>query len=604
VISRGETGPDSPTGRKNGIVHSIEEKCTMRKRTSDLPGFGIAAVAALILSGANAAGPVIAADQAAVAETRTYLKRLEKLGFAGAVLVARGDEPLLAEGFGLADREHGLPWTPGTVSDIGSITKQFTGAAILKFEEDGRLSVNDPIGKYFDGVPADKAGITLHHLLTHSSGLSDPDIGDFEAVPLLEFVKQVFARPLLFAAGKGYSYANANFSLLGAILEKLSGQSYETVLRQRLFLPLGMYETGYTQPDWGLSRFAQGYEADGARWGTFLERPAAADGPHWALRANGGIHTTVYDMLRWARALLAGRVLSPASMTKLWAPHVSEGGGTFYGYGWSIAKAPDGTKIVTHNGGNGIYFADLAIVPDKGLVVFLMTNVIAQNRAANSLLEQIGMRFLGGRPYPAIPEVVDRDAAVLASFAGAYSLPAGAGAYRLATDDRGALLNSVSEAEPGRLDRLSKRMEAIIAANMKGDFAPLSKAYGGEVAPERLKARWADLIAENEKVRGRVRRFEVLGTARTGERDESVIRFYCEKGNVDLTYVWDAQKADRLLGRSARGLTVRMRLYPAGERDFFTWDGGIRPAKMVHIEPGADGKLRLTLAGAKDAAIR
>ena len=102
-------------------------------------------------------------------------------------------------------------------------------------------------------------------------------------------------------------------------------------------------------------------------------------------------------MLRWARALLAGRVLSPESMKKLWAPHVSEGGDTFYGYGWSIAKAPDGTKIVTHNGGNGIFFADLAIVPDTGLVVFLMTNVIAENRSANSLLEQLGMRFLAGQ---------------------------------------------------------------------------------------------------------------------------------------------------------------------------------------------------------------
>ena len=554
-------------------------------------------------------------DKSAVAETRTYLKRLEKLGFAGVVLVAKGDEPLFAEGFGLADREHGIRWTPGTVSDIGSITKQFTGAAILKFEEDGKLSVNDPISRYFQGVPADKAGITLHQLLSHSSGLSDPDIGDFDPVPLAEYLKQVFAQPLLFAPGKGYTYSNANFSLLGAILEQLSGKPYESVLRERLFLPNGMYETGYTLPSWGESRFAQGYEADGGRWGTFLERPTAADGPHWALRANGGIHTTVYDMLRWARALLTGRVLTPASMKKLWAPHVSEGGDTFYGYGWSIAKAPDGTKIVTHNGGNGIYFADLAIVPDTGLVVFLMTNVIAEDRSANSLLEQIGMRFLAGRPYPAIPEVVDMGAAALASFAGTYSLPAGAGAYRVSPDGQSlfieaegrkafALLNSVRDAEPGRLDKLSKLMEGLIAANMKGDFIPLSKAYGGEVVPERLKARWADLMAESEKVRGRFQRFEVLGTARTQDRDETVIRFFCEKGSVDLTYVWDLKEEGRLRGRSVRGLTVRMRLYPSGERDFFTWDGGIRPPKLVHIEVGPDGKLSLALGHTNNTAVR
>jgi len=563
----------------------------------------------------NAATIAADSDEAAAADTRTYLRRLEKLGFAGVILVAKGDEPLFAEGFGLADREHGVRWTPGTISDIGSITKQFTAAAILKFEEAGKLSVDDPITRYFQGVPPDKTGITLHQLLTHSSGLQDPDIDDFDPVPLDGYLKQTFAKPLLFAPGKGYTYSNANFSLLGAILEKLSGKPYEAVLRETLFLPNGMFETGYTLPLWGESRFAPGYEADGKRWGTFLERPTAADGPHWALRANGGIHMTVYDMLRWARALLTGRVLTAASMKKLWAPHVSEGGGTFYGYGWSIAKAPDGTKIVTHNGGNGIYFADLAIVPDTGLVVFLMTNVIAENRSANSLLEQLGMRFLGGRPYPAIPEVVDMDASALASFAGTYALPAGAGAYRVSADGKSlfieaegrkafVLLNSVQEAEPGRLDKLSKLMEGIIAANMKGDFNPLSKAYGGEVAPERLKTRWADLMAESEKVRGKFLRFEVLGTARTEDRDESVIRFYCERGSVDLTYVWDLKEEGRLRGRSARGLTVKMRLYPSGERDFFTWDGGIRPPKMVHIEPGPDGKLGLKLADATALAVR
>jgi CubicO group peptidase (beta-lactamase class C family) len=561
----------------------------------------------------STAGEVVAA--AAVAETRTYLKRLEKLGFAGVVLVARGDEPLLAEGFGLADRERGLRWTPGTVSDIGSITKQFTGAAILKLEEDKRLSVDDPITRYFDGVPADKAGITLHQLLTHSSGIQDPDIDDFDAVPLADYLKQVFARPLLFAPGKGYTYANANFSLLGAIIEKLSGESYEAFLRERLFLPAGMYETGYLLPSWGDGRLAVGYDGEAGRWGTFFERSFASDGPHWALRANGGIHMTAYDMLRWARALLTGRVLTPASMKKLWTPFVSEGGGTFYAYGWSIAKAPDGAKIVTHNGGNGIYFADLAIMPDTGLVVFLMTNVIAENKSANSLLEQIGMRFHAGAPYPSIPEAVAMKPEALAPFAGTYAMPAGAGSFELSFDGKAlfieargrqafAQLNSVREAPAGRLDKLSDLTAAIIAGNMKGDFQPLFKAYGGNVSLDQLKARWTDLLAMNEKVRGKVQRFEVLGTVRTADRDETVTRFTCERGTTDLTYVWDVEKEGHLLGRSVRSLTVKLRLYPSGEAGFFTWDGGIRPPKSVRIETGTDGKMRLTVGEQGPAAIK
>jgi hypothetical protein len=359
---------------------------------------------------------------------------------------------------------------------------------------------------------------------------------------------------------------------------------------------------------------AQGYRA-GELWGTVLGHPMAADGPHWALRANGGIHSTAYDMLRWSRALLDGRVLSPESMKKLWAPHVSEGGDTFYGYGWSIAKAPDGAKIVTHNGGNGIFFADLAIVPDAGLVVYLMTNVIAESRVANSLLKQLGMRFLAGQPYPSIPEIVDLDEAALAALAGTYSLPGDGGGYRLAMDGKAlfieaegqkafALLNSVREAEPGRLEKLDRLTGQIITGNRKGDFAPLFKAYGGRVPMARLKASWAERTKEIEDGRGRILRHEILGTARTQDRDETVVRFHCEKGSTDRTYVWDLKEEGRLMGMSMRGLAVRLRLYPSGERNLFTWDGGIRPPKLVHFETGPGGKLGLRLGDANDLAVR
>jgi CubicO group peptidase (beta-lactamase class C family) len=554
-------------------------------------------------------------DASAVADTRTYLKRLEKLGFAGVVLVAKGDTPLFAEGFGLADRERGLRWSPATVSTIGSITKQFTGAAILKLEEEGKLSVSDPVAKYFDGVPADKAGITLHQLLTHSSGLTDPeDLGDWDPIPLADFVRQVLAKPLLFAPGRGYEYSNANFSLLGAIVEKLSGLGYEAFVSERLLLPNGIYETGYLLPQWGEGRMAQGYR-DGALWGTVLGRPMISDGPAWPLRANGGIHSTCFDMLRWARALVTGRVLTPESMKKYWAPHVNEGGDNFYGYGWVIAIASDGTKIITHNGGNGIFFADMAIVPDANLVVFLMTNVIAESRSANSLLEQIGMRFFAGAPYPSIPEVVDLDEAALKAVAGTYRLPGDGGGYVVTADSKGLfieaegpkafdLLNSTRQAGPGRLEALTRLTGQIIDGNSAGDFAPLFKAYGGEVPIERLKASWSEATKEVVENNGRILRTEVLGTARTQDRDETVFRFTCEKGNVDWTYVWDIEKEGRLLGRSVRGLMVHQRLMPSGEKDFFTWDGGIRPPKTVRIEPGADGRSRLTLAGSATPAVR
>jgi CubicO group peptidase (beta-lactamase class C family) len=146
-------------------------------------------------------------DAQFAADTRSYLQRLEKFGFSGVVLVARNGNPIFAQGFGLADRERGVPWTPATVSDIGSITKQLTAAAILKLQEENRLTLNDPLTKHFTGVPEDKRAITLHQLLTHSSGIVDLDgAGDWDPILRDEFVTRIFAQPLAFAPGTSYRY--------------------------------------------------------------------------------------------------------------------------------------------------------------------------------------------------------------------------------------------------------------------------------------------------------------------------------------------------------------------------------------------------------------
>ncbi len=269
------------------------------------------------------------------------------------------------------------------------------------------LHVTDPITKYFENVPADKSSITLHQLLTHSSGIVDLEgRDDWDPIGREEFIRLALNQPLAFSPGKGYEYSNAGYSLLGAIIEKLTGVSYEKHIREALFLPQGMYETGYILPVWGEGRMAQGYRGD-ELWGTTLGRPMDSDGPYWVLRANGGIHSNCYDMLRWAQALMDGRVLQPESMAKYWAPHVSEGGDSFYGYGWSIVTAPGGLKVITHNGGNGIFFADLALVPQTKLVIFLQTNVVADMPGAQQLLAQIGQRIAADKAYPDVPKVIE-----------------------------------------------------------------------------------------------------------------------------------------------------------------------------------------------------
>ena len=312
---------------------------------------------------------------------------LQASGFKGNVLVANKGEIVLRKGYALSDRERGVPFSPESVFSIGSVTKQFTAAAILKLEMQGKLKVEDPIAKYLPGVPDDKRGITIHHLLTHSSGLESDFAGDYEAVERDDYVKRVLGSKLRSKPGEGYNYSNAGYSLLGAIVEIVSAQSYETYLRTNLFLPAGMKETGYKLPQWDNSRIAVGYQA-GKRWGKSTEKPWAKDGPYWALRANGGILSTVDDMYRWDRALRGDSILSTAAKEKMYTRHIREGGqDSWYGYGWAVSDAASGGRLIAHNGGNGVFYFDFLRFVDEDLVVILATNdsTIRGGRTAGSL---------------------------------------------------------------------------------------------------------------------------------------------------------------------------------------------------------------------------
>ncbi|MGA2531447.1 MAG: serine hydrolase domain-containing protein [Candidatus Aminicenantales bacterium] len=586
-------------------------------RTRILPLILLFVLAATMFPGAGAAtgaGPAAEPNRGFVPDTKEYLSRLEKLGFAGVVLVAVSGEPALAQGYGLADRERGIPWTPGTISCVGSITKQFTAASILKLEEAGKLRVSDPITKYFSGVPPDKSSITIHELLTHTSGIEDLDgRDDYDPIGREEFVRLAMAQPLSAPPGTHYSYSNAGFSLLGAIIEKLTGASYEQYLRGTFFLPLGMYETGYILPAWGEARLAQGYRG-GALWGTVLGHPMDADGPYWVLRANGGIHSSPYDMLRWARALMEGRVLKPESMAKLWTPHVPEGGDSFYGYGWSVRTLPGDIKVIAHNAGNGIFFADFALVPKAGLVIFLQTNVVADMPAAQQLMEAIGFRYLANRPYPEVPKVVEVPESGLAAFEGSYRLAGDGGVFRvkregkvLALEPEGqaafSILHSTQPLDPRRRNELDRLLDKAITACRAGDYKPFYEAYGGKAPLDLLKNRWQELLAEAEKENGRFQRHEILGTARTAERDETVVRLIFEKGTVERTYVWSFEEKPRLQGVSRRGLKVRLQFLPESRTEFASWDGGIRPSKPLRFEKDADGRLRLRLGAGDLVAV-
>lgn len=316
-----------------------------------------------------------------------YLNDMEDAGNSGQVLVAMDGE-VYKRGFGKADKENDIPFTPETITGTGSITKQFTGAAILKLEMQGKLRTDDLLTKYFKNVPKDKKSMTLHHLLTHSAGFPGAIGDDYAAISSQEFLDQALESQLLFDPGKGYEYSNVGYSILAILVEKLSGMTFEQYLNKELFTPAGMSETGYILPDWSDNELAVGYR-DGKLWGKLNEKNWGEEGPYWHLKGNGGILSNSEEMYKWHEALLGEKVLSEAAKEKYYGKHVREGEGanSFYGYGWAIMPTPRGTDLIAHNGGNGIFMADFLRYTKEDVTIWYATNGV--NRANRNTAGEI-----------------------------------------------------------------------------------------------------------------------------------------------------------------------------------------------------------------------
>lgn len=298
-----------------------------------------------------------------------YLESQENLS--GVVMLAQGGKVKFSQGYGFADRKAQTPYSEKTLATIGSITKPFTATAILLLLEQGKLRVEDPLSQYFPNLPADKKAITLHHLLTHSSGLPDAIGDDYETISKEDFLKRAFAKPLTFAPGEGYAYSNVGYSILGMLVEQISGVNYDAFLQKNIFAPAGMETAGYSNPAANERLLAHGYLQDGTDWGTSKSKNWNGKEPYWHLKANGGLLMSAKDMMQWYLALRDHKVLKPATLKLQTTPYVSEGGGSYYGYGYAIFG---GGQSVEHNGGNGIFRADFRWFPELDLCLFSASN--------------------------------------------------------------------------------------------------------------------------------------------------------------------------------------------------------------------------------------
>ncbi|HEU0015651.1 MAG TPA: serine hydrolase [Longimicrobium sp.] len=474
-----------------------------------------------------------------------HMRRLVPFGFSGAVLVAYRGSVLLDRGYGMADAEKSLAATPETVFYIGSIAKQFTAAAILKLEAEGRLSVTDRISRFFPQAPADKAGITLHQVLTHTAGLPEYMPGrDDQPLERDAAVRWILAEPLIGPVGGEFAYSNAGYTLLAAVVEVVSGTGYEPFLREKFFLPAGMLHTGRVLPDWSGSTVAVGSNG-GRRMAPPLERPAMADGPSWNVRGAGGLMSTTGDLLRWAQALHGGRLLPAAQLAKMTTGGVrlDPGGRNLAGYGGVKVTFPDGRRAFGIAGGDGTFNAILTHYAD-GYVVVAASNVgerpvESQGRVLNALL-------FGG-PYQAPPVAAQVDPAALAGLAGTYRLPTG-GTVRLAADGGRVRMTAEGQdaldalaARPLPADRsagLNARAREMLEAAERGDFAPLHAAFGGQVPLEEVRQAHTRFTDAMEQELGALQGIDVVGSVDAGELVRTLVRYRLERGTRLLRMGW------------------------------------------------------------------
>jgi D-alanyl-D-alanine carboxypeptidase len=323
---------------------------------------------------------------------RAFLSRNTTPGLS--VLVLRGADTLLVGGYGFADLEGAVPATPRTVYRIGSLTKQFTAAAILTLVDEGRIGLDDTLQRFLPDFPSQGHRVTVQHLLTHTSGIrSYTSLGPaWQRIQRLDPPRDsliaLFAnQPFDFSPGERYLYNNSGYYLLGVILERVTGRPYDQLLQERLAGPLGLADTRYCFLRPIIPRRAQGYARTPS--GFQNAEPLGMTQPF----AAGGLCSTVLDLATWTRALFAGRVVRPATLRAMTTPtRLADGTAVAYGFGL-IVDSLAGHLRISHGGAINGFQSYLAHFPDDSLTVVVLAN--GEASAPAQLQEQFARVALG-----------------------------------------------------------------------------------------------------------------------------------------------------------------------------------------------------------------
>lgn len=307
-----------------------------------------------------------------------------------AIAVSRDGRVVYAKGFGFANLEHRVPVTPETVFQSGSVGKQFTATAVMQLVADGKLSVDDPVRKYFPEAPASWDPITIRHLLTHTSGLGDyPDDTDFRRdYTEDDLLAMIVRRPLEFAPGAKWRYSNLAYVTLGILIRRVSGKYYGDFLAERIFTPLGMGTRVISERELVPHR-AAGYRRQDNR---IVNQDWVA--PSLNTTADGALYLTVLDLAKWDAGLRGEQVLPARLLEQMWTPvRLNDGTTHPYGFGWAVATRA-GRRVVEHGGAWQGFLAHIARYRDDGLAVSVLVNLAARGVDPGDIAHRVAALYL------------------------------------------------------------------------------------------------------------------------------------------------------------------------------------------------------------------
>jgi CubicO group peptidase (beta-lactamase class C family) len=323
-----------------------------------------------------------------------YLDPLLKTNnFAGVILVAKGDRILFAKGYGYADIEQRVPNDPGTSFQIASVSKPFTAAAMMRLAEQGRIDLRAPLARILPDYP-NGSRLTIHHLLTHSSGIPNINLfPEYEEIQLrsndpASLVEVFKSKPLEFEPGSQYSYSNSNYNLLALIIEKVSGETYGAFLDREIFRPLKLERTGHRAP---MTRIVPGLADGYAPEGTFgLKHAGYLD---WSAKTgNGSLHSNAGDILRFVRAVHTGRLLKPESVAASHTQHFPN-----IGYGWFLTEA-HGRQLHHSNGRSPGWSAQVDHYVKDDVSVIVLSNLYVS--VTTPIARAVGAIYFGAAVEP------------------------------------------------------------------------------------------------------------------------------------------------------------------------------------------------------------